>query len=199
MKKTIRWILCAALAVGTAGTASAALYENSGTYMFTQSGNDPGNPNADLADFSAMVKQWLRDEGISGYEDLALEFYAKVDADDGASEGSGSLDVTYENKGKSGTWATGNSVNLYSVKAGNQYALYWNDSAADFGTWSTEDLFVGKKGTNNPSISHLSAWSFAGGPGGGGGAMNPIPEPGTFVLMGLGLAGLVGVRVRRKR
>ncbi|MFP4031667.1 MAG: PEP-CTERM sorting domain-containing protein [Desulfococcaceae bacterium] len=176
-----------------AGMAAAGPYGNPGLLVDTFGGNDPSNPNADLTELSDRVHQWLKAEGKDEYANLSLEFYAKVDADDGKREGDGSLDVTYDGASKSGAWSTGESVHLYSVKAGNQYALYWMDAATS-GTWSTGDLLVGKK--NIPAISHLSTWRFVGTPGGGG--MNPVPEPGTVALMGLGLVGLAGTKLRKK-
>ena len=185
------------LTIGAPATIFAASYTNSGTFMYTMGGNDPSNPKADLTEFSASVQEWLKDQGSARYEGMDLEFYAKVDGESGAREGNGYVEITYEDEKKGGDWITGDAVEFYSVKAGNNYALYYVDPDEPNGySWSTEHLSVGKKGNNQPDISHFSTWRFVGGSGGGG--INPVPEPGTFGLMGLGLAGWIGLRRRSK-
>ncbi len=58
--------------------------------------------------------------------DIELIFYAKVDEPSTTTtEGSGALSLTYANDKKSGTWTTGIEIDFYSVKASNQYALYY--------------------------------------------------------------------------
>jgi hypothetical protein len=174
-----------ALVLGFAGTSMA--FSNSGTWMFTESGNDS---NTSISDLESFIESWFDDNGYIGseYDDIGLEEYAKVDAPDTSNDG---LAVTYASDGKSGTWDTGAAVDFYSVKAGNSYAFYWEDPAAVSGTWDTSDVEpVGKKG-NQPSISHITTWIMnPSGGGGGGGGNAPVPEPSTVFLMGLGLAGL---------
>ncbi len=186
MKKSLVFLIVV-LVIGMSGSAYA-FYANSGTYMFTTKGNDPGSPNADLTEFKQSIATWMTDNGYS-YSTNNLKFYAKTDAPSGTvtqDNGNGStLDVTYESDNKSGTWTAGANIDFYSVKAGNQYALYWVDPNAASGTWNTHDLTVGN-GNNHPEISHISTWHTAESP-------NPVPVPSTIFLLGIGLISITGI------
>ncbi len=71
------------------------------------------------------------------------------------------------------------------IKAGNEFAAYLFDNmSADDGTWLT---FNGK------DLSHLSLYAR----GEGGGGESPVPEPGAFGLLGLGLLGAAAARRRK--
>ncbi|MFP4033405.1 MAG: PEP-CTERM sorting domain-containing protein [Thermodesulfobacteriota bacterium] len=176
-----------ALVLGVAGMSMAESFTNSGTYMFTESGNDS---NFGIGNLEALIENWFANNGHPQYDDIELEEYAKVD-EPGASNGG--LTVSYGDEDKSGTWETDEAVNFYSVKAGNSFAFYWENPAATSGTWDTSDVFAAGNG-NQPAISHISTWIMS---GGGGPGPEPIPEPSTVFLMGLGLAGL-GVTVRKR-
>jgi hypothetical protein len=181
-----------ALVFGFAGTSMA--FSNSGTWMFTESGNDS---NTSISDLESFIESWFDDNGYIGseYDDIGLEEYAKVDAPANSNDG---LALTYASDNKSGTWDTDAPVNFYSVKAGNSYAFYWEDPAATSGEWDTSDVFPVGNG-NQPAVSHISTWIMnPNGGGGGGGGNAPVPEPSTVFLMGLGLTGL-GFTSYRKR
>lgn len=183
-------LMSLALVLGVAGMSMAESFTNSGTYMFTESGNDS---NFGIGNLEALIENWFTDNGYPQYDDIELEEYAKVDEPDTSN---GGLTVTYGDDNKSGTWGTDEAVNFYSVKAGNSFAFYWENPATTSGTWATTDVFPVGNG-NQPDVSHVSTWimNFAGGPGPG---PAPVPEPSTVFLMGLGLAGL-GVTSYRKR
>lgn len=196
MKKLL---LVATTLLFVAGTFCPALAVplNTGTYMYTVSGNDPSNPSADLTAFEAEINQWFIDNSIV-FGPVDLEFYAKTDepsetVTEDNNNGS-TLNLLYANDKKAGTFQAGAPVDFYSVKAGNQYALYWLDPAVANAIWSTEDLLVGNG--NQPVVSHISTWrqvnSTTPPP------TNPIPEPSTMLLLGTGIAGLAAVG-RRKR
>lgn len=167
-----------ALVFGFAGTSMAGIYQNSGMYLFTAGGNDKAK---DVETIESAIEAWFSDNGYDDYSDIELSYYDKDE----------SVNGQYSDE-----WTTNDPVDFYTVKAGKQYAVYWEDPSTTSGTWSTEDLLVGNG--NIPAISHISFWTMSGGGNGGGGGGNaPVPEPSTVFLMGLGLAGL-GVTSYRK-
>lgn len=185
MKKQLFVLACTALLVAGLAGSSFAL-PNSGEYMFTLSGNDSNFGDDALAQ---AIEDWFAGEGME--REIDLSFYDKFENEGTGTEGeNGFMTITFED-GYSGTWSTQEAIEFYSVKAGSQFAFYWVEDLAASGTWSTEDLSVG--GGNTPTISHLSAWN-------PGDPTTPaaVPEPGTLILLGLGLVGAFGL-ARKKR
>lgn len=119
----------------------------------------------------------------TGTTPVDIYFYAKVDE---PATSSGGLTLTYGNDMKSGTWSTLDPIDFITVKGGKQYTVWWMNGPASSGDWSTEYLSVGKG--NQPSVSHISAWTMK---------SISIPEPGTMVLLGFGLLGIVFFSRRR--
>ena len=108
-----------------------------------------------------------------------------VEAEDeiGVSE-DGYLRITIDEGQLTGTWTlTGYNANFYTVKGANGYAIYYVNPDASTGDWTTAHL---RNPGGNPSISHLQV------------STTPVPEPGTLLLFGTGLAGLAAVGRRRK-
>jgi hypothetical protein len=77
----------------------------------------------------------------------------------------------------------------YSLKAGS------TQSGGGFELWYTNGLLEGgwnTSGLDNKGLSHISFWTAEGTI-----PTNPVPEPGTLALVGLGLATLAGYRRKR--
>jgi len=154
--------------------------------MFTMPGNDSNINEASIED---AINSWFSDNNIS-HALVDLDFYAKVDASETSNDG---LTVSYDgDDSKIGSWDTGNVfVEFFSVKAGSGtngkpggFAFYWlGEGGATFGNWNTDEL-------GNKGLSHLSVWNST--------PSNPVPEPATMLLFGIGLIGLTGVNRRKK-
>jgi hypothetical protein len=105
-----------------------------------------------------------------------------ISVDDTNSSGTWSFD---------GSWDTTNAL-YYSLKAGNEFALYY------VGVLTTGNSTIGwevdwtqGKSSNFTELSHISFWTAK------ADSTNPVPEPGTLALVGLGLATIAGYRRKR--
>lgn len=184
MKRKHAWItvlMSVALMLGFAGTSMAD------TLIFTVFEQGPGGNDKE----ATIESDW----NTLGFGSIDLEFYAKVEGNSGTS---GGLDISTSDGGYNGSWETDDPIQYYSVKASSGYALYEVDQNDDptKGIWTTADLITG--GSQQPTVSHITAWTAVGGsPPPPGPGNNPVPEPSTVFLMGFGLVGM-GV-VYRKR
>lgn len=170
----------------------------SGEYMFTvfDNGVDPKtNPLNDtltiLPWLESEANLWFTAEGYDHTVDFSL--YEKVDVPEDQLETDTtstlgiSMDLHYDSGMKTGSWETDALVEFYTVKAANEFNLYWLGFAgADSGDWSTQYLV--NNGVNQPGISHLSTWN----------DVPAVPEPSTLLLLGGGLVGLAFYRRRNK-
>lgn len=145
--------------------------------------SDPGTggTNDSSTNLQTLISTFLGN--VSPYE------FHKVDLDNVTAGVDGPLTVSCGTDCYSGTWTTAGTVNVafYSVKAANEYALYFVNPSSNNGDWITDHLLT-SNGKNIPEISHLTA---AIDPG------TPVPEPATMLLFGAGLAGLARI-ARRK-
>nr|WP_320010335.1 hypothetical protein [uncultured Desulfobulbus sp.] len=107
MKKLIFMVTVLLLASGVNNHALADPL-NTGTYMFTVTGNDPGTPTADLTNFQLAINQWFINNSIA-FGPVTLEFYAKTDAFSATvtedNNNGSTLDILYANDNKSGNYS----------------------------------------------------------------------------------------------
>lgn len=186
MKKLLTRVLAAALLFGYSSIVSAEAI-----YIGTYDGNDPSHASADLDAFETTVSDWYNTyfETSAVYEtewgaDWDISLYAKVDGFGRSSENKLQVFAGEGGDNKKGTWQTAGPINMFSVKAASGYALYWLAPAALSGEWTTGEIL--NNGGKQPDISHLSAWTVTGYTP----PENPVPEPGTLILFGIGLLGI---------
>ncbi|MEH6557359.1 MAG: PEP-CTERM sorting domain-containing protein [Oceanicoccus sp.] len=162
-------------------SGSASGYLNGGDGIYSNSGG--GDPEADV---EAAI---LAATGAS----VDISLYGKSDNDNSASlfAFTGSVPTaTDEVGGQSGDWdVLDNAIEVayITIKAANSFALF-DVQGSNSGTWNTEGIL--NNGGSQPGVSHISFWTV-------GGTTN-VPEPGTFVLLSMGMLGL-GLSRRKKR
>ena len=156
-----------------------SMYQNSGALVFTQLGNTSESAGS-VADLQTLLN------GYAGFENVALS--------------AASVNYTAVGDGSSGTWASdpvSSTIEFYTVKAGNYFAMYYLATPESTGSWSTFDIWsIGGPGTGGHpdngggglEISHFIGYNPS---------STPVPEPGTVILLGAGLVGL-GLYGRRR-
>ncbi len=180
---------------GTACTeptaAAYTTYVNCGTFIEKRAGNDGGGPLTILGESYSQIAKWDADSG---------------DWDDDAGDPGANWSVT-GTPGDNGTWESAFDILFMVIKAADHdtkngtggFSIYGQGGissgtlaegdAAFFGAsegfWATAPTLI--SGETGRNVSHISFY----------GRSVSVPEPGTIILLGLGLAGL-GVSRRRQ-
>jgi hypothetical protein len=132
-----------------------------------------GNDN-NINDVENEINKWFGERNILYQSDLRM--LMKLEDKDAGKDDDFSFYFNSDNK--SGTWFSNESVKFYSVKGGNQYAMYWLDPSLIEGYFSMEHIFL--KNGKNPDLSHITFWT-------NDNIYKPTPEPSTIILFCVGL------------
>ncbi len=155
------------------------------SYVLTD-GTDVGNSDTFVAKTEGMKsgesteETWASGEA-SAFEgkDITLTFSGKTDPA-GFEFVSGSSDIV--------AFLLETEPTYFLVKDSQTHVLFKNVASIDWGVFNLFEYFPGKEGL---TLSHLTEFS--------GGGDVPVSEPGTALLLAIGIFGLVANRKRMKK
>lgn len=166
-------------------TTAMASPSYTGIHMFNESGN-----NQNITEVERLINNWFDVNNIFYKSDL--KYYQKLEDDGTTEDDSYKSYFEFENNetsGSSGTWKTKDPVIFYSLKAGNEYAMYWLEVPKQEGSFSTENYLTNNHG-KALDLSHITFYT-------NNNVYNETPEPTTLILFGFGLITIASLSRRK--
>lgn len=166
-----------------------AYYQNSGDFMFIGNYNNESNISqvqADVISWLTMNLPLYDTTGFTLEDSTGAVTAAGVDYNGNPTSLGASASGTYQVN----TSVYPEGIEFYAVKAGNAFAMYFEEDGETNGSWSTFDLWLDKGTGSSLEISHFTGYNGTG---------VPVPEPATMLLLGSGLIGLAGLGRRKFR
>ena len=197
------------------GLTSDFWWENSGEYLETFDGNDlQGSPDDVVNNMQDIVDNFINSSIIvdNYVTEVNIGYIQYKDELGTTMPALSTFSPVYDNieEAASGTWdlfgTPGDpldpdsdplvnidpsmNIDIFVLKGGNHYAVYYILGGQQWGGWNIGDLIVGVDKDGAPKLDTVSGLSHFTGYYASGDA--PVPEPATILLLGSGLVGLVG-------